>query len=71
MPVVNDQNTMLRRVVESISSTECNELVEVGPGFPWGSLGATVAIARKWDTARRVRHSRRSETYGTGRGDRI
>ena len=41
------------------------------PRVPFCSLEASVAIAGEWDTARRVRHSRRSETCGTGRGDRI
>jgi len=41
------------------------------PRVPFCSLEASFAIAGEWDTARRVRHSRRSETCGTGRGDRI
>jgi hypothetical protein len=31
---------------------------------------ASVAIAGEWNTARRTRHSRRSATWGNGRGDR-
>jgi hypothetical protein len=51
--------------------------VVVGPGFPgvpscsFLFLRASVAIAGRWDTARMVRHSRRSATCGFGRGDRI
>src|SRR5665647_1547781 len=41
------------------------------PRVPFCSLEASFAIAGKWDTPRRVGHSRRPETCGTGRGDRI
>ena len=48
--------------------------VEVGPGFPWGSLvflfvalEASVAIAGRWNTERRKQHSRRSATWRNGR----
>jgi hypothetical protein len=41
------------------------------PGVPSCSFEASVAIAGKWKTARRVRHSRRLATCGNGRGDRI
>jgi len=38
------------------------------PRVPFCSLEAPVACAWEWDTACRMRHSRRSETCGTGRG---
>jgi len=41
------------------------------PRVPSCSFEASVAMAGRWDTARRKRHSRRSATCRNGRGDRI